>query len=323
MAAIASTSRLVRQAGGHLLSSGRATVYASQYCPTLLDTVTQVRHSHIGSMPLDKPAEAKLEILPLPPHPSPGRPLIPTLRRAQTMVVSGPKGLVVLPLHHCVVLKEEALELQRDADNASSPTPAAAATQPTPSTTAAHVNNDGRPTRVTLSLRDEASAKRPEKATWGLTRKILDNAFVGVTEGHTTLLRLVGVGYRAALELDPLARQSKLDKALAARSYFISPEAKEVEIARDNQMKELAAKRGPNMRLNIRLGYSHPVILPIPHGITCQVPQPTKIILTGADREALGNFASSIRKWRVPEPYKGKGIFVDNEIVRLKTVKKK
>lgn len=328
----------MRQAGAHLLSSGRATVYAARQSPASLGFVQAVRHSHIGGTPLDKPAEARLEILPYPPHPVPSRPLLPTLRRAKTMLITGPKGRVVLPLHYCIRLQEEPIVEQDEAKEdtttsantiEASSAPAELSTAPSPDENLAPAlqprtatDYHGQPTRITLSLRNEHGHKK-EKGTWGLTRNIMHNAFVGVTEGHTVLLRLVGVGYRASLELDPLPRQTKLDKALASRSYFASPEAKQNEIDLDNKMKEAAVKEGPNMRLNIRLGYSHPVILPVPYGITCQVPQPTKIILKGADRELLGNFASSIRSWRVPEPYKGKGIFINHEIVKLKTVKKK
>lgn len=59
----------------------------------------------------------------------------------------------------------------------------------------------------------------------------------------------------------------------------------------------------------------------MPPGVKASVPQPTRILLEGIDKEVVKEFAAKIRKWRVPEPYKGKGIFVDGETVRLKAKK--
>lgn len=124
------------------------------------------------------------------------------------------------------------------------------------------------------------------------------------------------------MEPDPLPRVSKLDLALSGKSFFVSPEAKQAEMERAERLKKEGEKDG-NQRLHLRLGYSHPVLLPVPHGIGVQIPQPNRIVLKGADKEQLGLFASQIRHWRKPEPYKGKGIFVDDETIRLKTAKKK
>lgn len=77
-----------------------------------------------------------------------------------------------------------------------------------------------------------------------------------------------------------------------------------------------------NQSLNLRLGYSHPVILPVPNGIQAKSISQTKLILSGADYQKLTQFAAKIRAFRPPEPYNGKGIFVDDEKVIRKEGKK-
>lgn len=80
-----------------------------------------------------------------------------------------------------------------------------------------------------------------------------------------------------------------------------------------------AQKQGSNLVMN--LGYSHQVIMPDPEGITVEVPQDRTIIVSGADKQQVGNYAANIRKWREPEPYKGKGIRYSDEYVRRKVGK--
>lgn len=77
-----------------------------------------------------------------------------------------------------------------------------------------------------------------------------------------------------------------------------------------------AAKNGKNLELT--LGFSHPVVMVDPDGITVEVPAQTDIIVKGIDKQAVGNYAAKIREWRQPEPYKGKGIRYENENVRRK-----
>lgn len=77
-----------------------------------------------------------------------------------------------------------------------------------------------------------------------------------------------------------------------------------------------AAKEGKN--LNLQLGYSHPVSMTDPEGITVEVPTQTEIIVKGINKQLVGNYAAKIRAWRVPEPYKGKGIRYHDERVRRK-----
>jgi len=77
-----------------------------------------------------------------------------------------------------------------------------------------------------------------------------------------------------------------------------------------------AALKGSD--LEMQLGYSHPVKVKCPEGITFECPQPTEIIVSGASKEQVGQVAADIRKWRKPEPYKGKGIRYEGEYVRRK-----
>lgn len=128
------------------------------------------------------------------------------------------------------------------------------------------------PSPDTLALTVENAEIKKQRAMWGLTRTLIQNAVTGMTEGFTVPLYLVGIGYRAALEADPRG--------------------------------EVEGSSG--MRLNMKLGFSHPVIVPVPEHIKAEVPYPTKIVLSCTDKHQLGLFAAKVRKWRPPEPYKGK-----------------
>lgn len=70
--------------------------------------------------------------------------------------------------------------------------------------------------------------------------------------------------------------------------------------------------------LTLKLGFSHPVVLEDPEGITTEALDATTVIVKGIDKALVGNYAANIRKWRAPEPYKGKGILYDGEVVRKK-----
>jgi large subunit ribosomal protein L6 len=134
----------------------------------------------------------------------------------------------------------------------------------------------------------DTSEKR-QKAVWGMTRTIIDNAIKGVSEGFQIELRLVGVGYRASVEAIPSSFRALLEQ----------------------NMRLKAAKTGtttslPTERLNIKLGYADPVLIDVPTSIKVTVPAPTKIVLQGIDKQTLGLFAAQIRRWRKPEPYRGK-----------------
>lgn len=119
--------------------------------------------------------------------------------------------------------------------------------------------------------------ERRHRALHGLVRSLVNNMVVGVTEGFTKELEIVGVGYRAT-----------------------SP--------------------GPDS-LDLAVGYSHPVAIRAPAGVSFEVPAPTRIRVMGIDKELVGQVAADIRKVRKPEPYKGKGIRYAGEIVPRKAGK--
>ena len=81
-----------------------------------------------------------------------------------------------------------------------------------------------------------------------------------------------------------------------------------------------AALRGTSLELNV--GYSHPVVIDAPQGITFEVPAPTQVSVKGVDKQQVGEIAAEIRKVRPPEPYKGKGIRYEGEYVRRKVGKR-
>ncbi|KAI3335534.1 54S ribosomal protein L6 [Ustulina deusta] len=124
---------------------------------------------------------------------------------------------------------------------------------------------------------------KQQKEMWGTTWAYLNRYIMGVSEGHTAILRLVGVGYRATVEERP-------KKAQYPGQKFVC----------------------------LKLGFTHAVEEPVPFGLKASTPQPTRILLEGIDREQVMTFAAQIRKWRRPEPYKGKGIFVNDETIKLK-----
>ncbi|MCL4761995.1 MAG: 50S ribosomal protein L6 [Burkholderiales bacterium] len=76
-------------------------------------------------------------------------------------------------------------------------------------------------------------------------------------------------------------------------------------------------------RLNLSLGFSHPVVHQLPKGVTATTPQQTEILIKGVDKQAVGQVAAEIRAYRPPEPYKGKGVRYHDERVKLKETKKK
>lgn len=128
---------------------------------------------------------------------------------------------------------------------------------------------------IIKSENGEVTVERPSedklhKSLHGLTRTLINNMVVGVTEGYSKNLEIVGVGYRAA-------------------------------------------KQGKNLVLNI--GYSHQVIISETDEIKIDVPQPNQIVVSGIDKQAVGQFACEIREKRPPEPYKGKGIRYEGEYV--------
>ncbi|WP_169166339.1 50S ribosomal protein L6 [Cellulomonas taurus] len=118
--------------------------------------------------------------------------------------------------------------------------------------------------------------ERQSRSLHGLTRTLLANLVVGVTDGYEKKLEIVGTGYRVT------AKGSDLEFAL---------------------------------------GFSHPVIVTAPEGITFAVESPTKFSVAGIDKQQVGEVAANIRKIRKPEPYKGKGVRYAGENVRRKVGK--
>lgn len=127
---------------------------------------------------------------------------------------------------------------------------------------------------ITVITKDDDKFAR---AMWGTTRSLINNMVIGVTQGYTKRLLLVGVGYRARME-------------------------------------------GNKLILNV--GYSHPVEVIPPDGIKFNVEEQVKITVSGIDKQLVGQTAANIRAIRKPEPYKGKGIRYENEVIILKEGKK-
>lgn len=158
--------------------------------------------------------------------------------------------------------------------------------------------------RVTLAVQD--SSQSHQRAMWGIAtiarsdddgganlgigtiRSHLQNYVTGVSENHICILRLVGVGYRASIENSAVTKQPDFPG-----QKFVS----------------------------LKLGFAHPVEVGIPLGVKASCPQPIRILLEGCDKEAVTLLAAEIRAWRKPEPYKGKGIFVNDETIKLKAKK--
>lgn len=80
---------------------------------------------------------------------------------------------------------------------------------------------------------------------------------------------------------------------------------------------------GDNRVLSLKLGYSHPIQMDLPEGVSCSVPAPNRIILQGANLQHVTEFAAKIQRWRMPEPYNQKGIFINDETIKKKEGKKK
>ena len=117
------------------------------------------------------------------------------------------------------------------------------------------------------------SDDKEHRSLHGLTRTLIENMVVGVTNGFSKELEVNGVGYRVQ-------------------------------------------KQGKDLVMN--LGYSHQVVVSEIPGITIEVPSPNKIVITGPDKQLVGQFAAEVREKRPPEPYKGKGIKYVDEVVRRK-----
>ena len=159
-----------------------------------------------------------------------------TLGEGNLVTVKGPKGTLTQQLSPAMTLKQEGAEVL--------------VTRP----------ND----------------EKENRALHGLTRALLHNMVVGVTEGYKKELDINGVGYRAAKE---------------------------------------------GKKLVLTIGYSHPVEVEEIDGISIEVPNPNHIVISGCDKQKVGQFAAEVREKRPPEPYKGKGIKYTDEVIRRKVGK--
>ena len=118
--------------------------------------------------------------------------------------------------------------------------------------------------------------QKTHKQLHGLTRTLVNNMVVGVTDGYRKGLEITGVGYRAALN---------------------------------------------GRKLQLNLGYSHPIEIDPPEGISFEVENPTRLAVVGIDKELVGQIAAKVRATRKPEPYKGKGVRYAGEYIRRKAGK--
>ena len=158
------------------------------------------------------------------------------IEEGNLVTVKGPKGALTQQLHPAMTIRQEGAELL--------------VTRP----------NDAKENR----------------SLHGLTRTLLHNMVVGVTDGFKKELDVNGVGYRVA-------------------------------------------KEGSKLVMN--LGFSHQVVMEESEGISIEVPNPNKIIISGTDKQRVGQFAAEVREKRPPEPYKGKGIKYADEVIRRKVGK--
>ncbi|KAK9766546.1 54S ribosomal protein L6 mitochondrial [Basidiobolus ranarum] len=229
-----------------VIKTARGNVSAIKYA-TYLSTRTYVApssslFSHIGKAPVKYSSDVQIEFLPMPFTDE------PRYQKTKTLIVKGPLGEEKMPIDPFVNLK-----FKQD------------------------LTSDEGGQLLEVSIEDKNIKK--QKQMWGTTRALINNSVIGVSEGFSVPLRLVGVGYRAALET--------------------------------------------NGKLGLKLGYSHPIEMEVPEGITVTIPNPTRIVLFGSNLQKVKQFAAKIREWRKPEPYNQKGIFVGDETIKKKEGKKK
>lgn len=162
------------------------------------------------------------------------------------------------------------------------------------------------PAGVTVSV-DEDNLVLVKGPKGQLSRKISSDMKITIEDGVITVTR--PSDNKTHRSLHGLSRTLINNMVVGVTAGF----TKQLEIA---GVGYRAAKQGKN--LNLSLGYSHPVIIEPPAGITLDAPSPTVITVHGADKELVGAVAANIRSWREPEPYKGKGIRYSFEHIRRK-----
>ncbi|KAH3679232.1 hypothetical protein WICPIJ_008666 [Wickerhamomyces pijperi] len=205
-----------------------------------LFSTTTLRASNIGSTPIIVPADVKVTVAPLD-DPIVTRKGRTSLKLSKYATITGPRGELKLNLPDFLQVREKE-------------------------------------SKLTIKVKDET--KKQQKALWGTMRALINNHIDGVVEGHMSILRLVGTGYRAQLE----------------------------------------EKDGKKF-LGLKVGASIPQGLFIPDHLTVTSPSTTRIIIEGIDKQQVRLFAAKIREFHPPEPYKGKGIYVDSETIKIKDKK--
>ncbi|KAK6197890.1 uncharacterized protein RJT21DRAFT_122700 [Scheffersomyces amazonensis] len=134
---------------------------------------------------------------------------------------------------------------------------------------------------ITVKIKD--SKDKVQRSMWGTIRATLQNHTVGTTEGHLAIVKFVGTGYRAIIEEDPKDPSGKI--------------------------------------VSLKLGLNYTPRLKVPKGLTVSSPSPARLVIEGINKQQVKLFAAVIREYKKPEPYKGKGIFVDHETIKLKEKK--
>lgn len=129
-----------------------------------------------------------------------------------------------------------------------------------------------------ITINVEDPTHRIQRSLWGTTRAALFNNSIGILEGHLAICKFVGTGYRVTLETESNGQQY----------------------------------------VYLKVGFPYTPKLPVPQGLTVTLPSPTRLFIEGTNLQQVKLFAAVIRNYKKPEPYKGKGIFVDNETIKLK-----
>lgn len=133
----------------------------------------------------------------------------------------------------------------------------------------------------TVTVSVEDPEDKVQRSMWGTTRALLQNHIIGISEGHLAIVKLVGTGFRANIESNDKGDQ------------FVT----------------------------LKVGFPYLPRLKVPEGIKVSSPNPARLLIEGTDKQQVKLFAARIREFKKPEPYKGKGIFVDDETIRLKEKK--
>lgn len=132
-----------------------------------------------------------------------------------------------------------------------------------------------------ISVSVEDVNDKIQRAMWGTSRALIHNHVIGTSEGHLAIVKFVGTGYRAIIEND---------------------------------------EQGNDI-VSLKLGFPFTPRLKVPEGLTVSSPNPARLLIEGLDKQQVKLFAARIREYKKPEPYKGKGIYVDDEKIKLKEKK--